>query len=237
MAAMKQASCEAAHVHYMSVSAGFVVGIHQGLRVKVQLHPRLMTLQTDWPFLGEEAAHTGPARERGDGGERGRDGEKMRRNLGQKGGKARAKVNLKRMSAGGRSRGAWLPQWTLNISLWFWSICSVAVSPGFCVWLCFWSSELTPDPGFWPYPLPPATPSRLANMCYLVWTHTLTRTYLYSNTKTQSHMYTRTYLMYREFKKKDNAASVQCHTTFAHLIVCPQLIPPRGASVCHCLSP
>lgn len=76
MAAMKQASCEAAHVHYMSVSAGFVVGIHQGLRVKVQLHPRLMTLQTDWPFLGEEAAHTGPARERGDGGERGRDGEK-----------------------------------------------------------------------------------------------------------------------------------------------------------------
>lgn len=175
--------------------------------------------------------------ERGDGGERGRDGEKMRWNLGQKGGKARAKVNLKRMSAGGRSRGAWLPQWTLNISLWFWSICSVAVSPGFCVWLCFWSSELTPDPGFWPYPLPPATPSRLANMCYLVWTHTLTRTYLYSNTKTQSHMYTRKYLMYRELKKRTMQQVYNVHTTFAHPIVCPQLIPPRGASVCHCLSP
>lgn len=43
---MKQTSCEATHVHYVSVSAGFVVGIHQGLRVKVQLHPRLMTPQS-----------------------------------------------------------------------------------------------------------------------------------------------------------------------------------------------
>ena len=30
----------------------FVVGIHQGLGVKGQLHPRLMTLQTDWPLGG-----------------------------------------------------------------------------------------------------------------------------------------------------------------------------------------
>lgn len=44
---MNQASSEATHVHYVSVSARLLVGIHQGLEVRGQLHPRLMTLQTD----------------------------------------------------------------------------------------------------------------------------------------------------------------------------------------------
>lgn len=47
MTTMEQASCEAAHVHYVNVSAGLWSEYIKGLGVKVQLHPRLMTLQTD----------------------------------------------------------------------------------------------------------------------------------------------------------------------------------------------
>lgn len=49
---MKRASCEATHVHYVSVSAGLWLEYIKGFGrveegVRVQLHPRLMTPQTD----------------------------------------------------------------------------------------------------------------------------------------------------------------------------------------------
>lgn len=46
MTTKEPASCEAAHVHYLSVSAGLWLEYIKDPRVRVQLHPRLMTLQT-----------------------------------------------------------------------------------------------------------------------------------------------------------------------------------------------
>lgn len=46
MTTKERGSCEAAHVHYVSVSAGLWLEYIKDPGVGGQLHPRLMTLQT-----------------------------------------------------------------------------------------------------------------------------------------------------------------------------------------------
>lgn len=140
---------------------------------------------------------TGLARENSEDGETGNDG-KMEVKFRIEGRKVRAKENLKRKSAGGETEVVTIVDLEyILVVLAYLFCCSL---PWFWCLALVWSSELTPDPSFWPYPLPPATPYRLANMCYLAWTHTHTQTHthIFSNTESQSHMCTHSYLMYKE---------------------------------------
>lgn len=162
---MKRASCEVTHVHYVSVSAGLWLEYIKGLGFKVQLHPRLMTPQTGWPLGGLTAGGGGYIYWTDQGEKRGWGKIELKEvKFRTEGRKIRTKGYLKRKSAGGEMEVFTMVDLEYILVVfddlfccslpWFWCLALV------------WSSELTPDPGFWPYPLHPATPSRLANMCY-----------------------------------------------------------------------
>lgn len=185
---------------------GFVVGIHQGLGGQSSA-----SSQTDDPadwltFWGLTAGGGGGILDRPGRGERmGKRGKMEEVKFRTEGRKVRAKGNLKRKSTGGETEVVTTADLEYILVVFVHLLCCGL--PWFWCLPLVWSSELTPDPGFWPYPLPPVTPSRLANMCYLARTHT--HTHIYGNTESQSHMYTHSYVCI-ESKKKNNAAHVRC---------------------------
>ena len=211
MTTMKQASCEATHVHYVSVSAGLWLEYIKGLGVGVQLHPRLMTLQTDWPLGGLTAGGGGGWTGRGEhrgwwkGGKMELEEVKFR----TEGRKVRAKGNSERKSAGGEDRGGyhsgpWMHPCGFGQSIPLRSLLVLVLGSGLKQWINTWPRLLTlPPSSGYPLQISKYVLSSLDTHTHththsLTPTHTHTHTHTLGNTKSQSHMYTPSYLMYRE---------------------------------------